>query len=139
MSELTTDQLQELTDRVNARIGEFGVSAPGMLSLTCGVVRLAFAVIEEWRREKDPAWVEQRLSAITISATKMKEVSDSGYKRGYEAALAAMVPAAAEAGTNQALEDTFRQEANSAGSLDKIADDGFRQEASTTSLGIEGD
>lgn len=53
MSNLTTEQVTELTESINARLAEFGKIAPYMPDLSCGVVRIAFDVIEEWMARTD--------------------------------------------------------------------------------------
>lgn len=46
MSDLTNEQLQELTTRINDRLAEFGdVFQP----LSCGIVRLAQSILHEWQ------------------------------------------------------------------------------------------
>jgi hypothetical protein len=52
MSNMTTEQLQRLTDLINARYNEFSVgNTPIFESLTLGNVRLILAAVEEWRDE----------------------------------------------------------------------------------------
>lgn len=60
---LTTEQLGELTERVNDRIDEFGeVGAPWFEPMRAGIVRLVHDVIEEWKQQReeqhDNAWRE---------------------------------------------------------------------------------
>lgn len=52
MSNLKLGQLAELTERVRARLAEFGEGAFDLPSL--GVIRLVYDVIEEWHEESTP-------------------------------------------------------------------------------------
>lgn len=51
MNNLTTEQLTELTERINARLAEFGTLL-AMPKLAPGVVRMAHDVIAEWRAQE---------------------------------------------------------------------------------------
>jgi hypothetical protein len=53
MSNLTSEQLAELTERVKARLDEFTDLAAYMPRVSPGVIRLAFDVIEDWMATHD--------------------------------------------------------------------------------------
>lgn len=53
MSNLTTEQAAELTERINNRLAEFGKIATYMPELSPGVVRIAFDEIEAWMARTD--------------------------------------------------------------------------------------
>lgn len=54
MTHLTNEQLTELTRRINERLGEFGKLANNMPTMTPGIVRLVYGVIEQWHEESTP-------------------------------------------------------------------------------------
>jgi hypothetical protein len=69
MSNLSTEQLAELTERINGRIAEF--DNPLLAALSPGVVRLAFGEIEDWMAEQESslelgasAWLSPAPSTI---------------------------------------------------------------------------
>lgn len=91
MSELAKEQLQELTDLINARLAEFENSL--MPTLTPGIVRTSHDVIKKWYEEKEESWAMQRISEVTITAEMAMKLSKQGYDMGLEAAKRKMAAA----------------------------------------------
>ena len=94
MSNLTTEQLQDLTERINARLVEFGRDV--FKETSPGVVRLTYDVIAEWREDND----DDRMSAyqegyreghIAAETKSHDQAFTLGYKAGLEAAKRAPV------------------------------------------------
>lgn len=95
MSDLTKEQLQQLTDAVNERFAEFD---PGKFApLPLGAVRIMTDVIKTWHREKEESWAMQRISDVTITHEMVMKLSEQGYARGYEAAKSEKSPVREEA------------------------------------------
>lgn len=90
MSELSKEQLQQLTDAVNERFAEFD---PGKFAaFPPGVVRIMTDVIRRWYQEKEESWAMQRISDVTIAAEMAMKLSKQGYDVGYAAANAEIQP-----------------------------------------------
>lgn len=71
MSDLSNEQLQELTTRINERLAEFGdVFQP----LSCGIVRLAQSILREWQ----PAQAESHTVAPAASLLAQRSGGDTG-------------------------------------------------------------
>lgn len=106
MSNLTTEQLTELTERIRDRVSEFGPVANSMPKLTVGVVRIMVNVYAEWQRESDyltrrdesPAPVEPppMVSHMPVVTTGMVHIPASITRLDLEAE-----PATVEAETGQ--------------------------------------
>lgn len=75
---MNTQQLTELTNRINERLAEFG---EGVFSvMPAGVVRLVHGVIEEWWEADEKAWPKIPADDPVLDAYSM------GYERGKEVA-----------------------------------------------------
>lgn len=72
MTNLSKEELAELTRRANARLAEF--DDDGMSNLSVGYMRIAVDVFMEWQAEQGPLWVSQPSSF------------DAGFERGVQAA-----------------------------------------------------
>lgn len=74
---LTTEQLSELTERINARLAEFGADMP---QLSRGIVRMAHDVIEEWWEGAPKQWPQPPADDPVLDAYSI------GFERGKEVA-----------------------------------------------------
>jgi hypothetical protein len=91
MSNLTMEQVAELTERVKARLDEFTDLAAYMPRVSPGVIRLAFDVIEDWMATHDylhdDSPTEWSQPADQVGDVTQMDYYHIGYERGYQSAV----------------------------------------------------